>query len=433
MFRHVQELRLRNYRGFRDARLPLEDLTFLVGRNGAGKSTLLDALSFVREALTDSLPTALERRDGIAEVRSRFAAPDEPLTVALVFGLVSEVRGNARFLAARDDTNEHASGTMGRCLYGFSLDAEGSVLREVLRSTIRDFPTFDRDAKKVEMQGASAPLWTNPELLLLPLLAGRHKGLHEDRIAYVADSNRSDGTIGWALLRDSLTSLAVIEPDPRAIRQPSPVRALIPLARDGHNLADVLHALSLNGDVTKVDRLCERLSHICGGISRVHTLTESGYRRILFEQAAHDQSQTFRAASMSNGTLRALAILAALAQRSSPSLLCIEEIEDALHPGALAVLLEAAEAATEPDPTFQRSSFEVLVTTHSTEVLSLPQALGRRIRIVASRDGESTIHTLAKGTEDLLVPPESVGGLLRVNALWPDEAPLRIEGDPLVP
>ncbi len=42
MIPHVQELRLVNYRGFRDARLPLEGLTFLVGRNGAGKTTLVD-------------------------------------------------------------------------------------------------------------------------------------------------------------------------------------------------------------------------------------------------------------------------------------------------------------------------------------------------------------------------------------------------------
>ena len=41
----ITELRLKNYRGFESARLPLGDLTFLVGRNGAGKSTLLDALS----------------------------------------------------------------------------------------------------------------------------------------------------------------------------------------------------------------------------------------------------------------------------------------------------------------------------------------------------------------------------------------------------
>jgi predicted ATPase len=195
----------------------------------------------------------------------------------------------------------------------------------------------------------------------------------------------------------------------------------------------VLESLSQNGFAPRLARIGERLERICGGISRVYTSTEAGYRRILFEQVMKGQSQTFRAASMSNGTLRALAILAALEQRAWPSLLCVEEIEDAVHPGTLAVLLQAAEEATEPDPDGHRPPFDVLITTHSTEVLSLPQASGERIRVVVSRDGESTVHGLARGVMDLLEPPESVGALLRINALWPDDAPLRVGGDPLVP
>jgi len=60
----IEELRLRGFRAFENARLTLDDLTVLVGRNGAGKSTILDAFEFVREALSDSLENALERRGG---------------------------------------------------------------------------------------------------------------------------------------------------------------------------------------------------------------------------------------------------------------------------------------------------------------------------------------------------------------------------------
>src|SRR4051812_38987948 len=67
----IQELRLRHYRAFSDARLVLNDITFLVGRNGAGKSTLMDALNFLSEAVTDSLATALERRGNLEGIRQR--------------------------------------------------------------------------------------------------------------------------------------------------------------------------------------------------------------------------------------------------------------------------------------------------------------------------------------------------------------------------
>jgi predicted ATP-dependent endonuclease of OLD family len=67
----LRELRVRHYRAFADARLILDDVTFLVGRNGAGKSTLMDSLSFVSEAVTDSLTTALERRGGLEGIRQK--------------------------------------------------------------------------------------------------------------------------------------------------------------------------------------------------------------------------------------------------------------------------------------------------------------------------------------------------------------------------
>ncbi len=433
MIPHVRELRLANYRGFRDARLPLAGLTFLVGRNGAGKTTLVDALSFVRDALTQSLPTALVKRDGIAEVRSRFAASGELLTVALVFGIVSDTRGRSETLSVPHGLDGPAAGTSGRCVYGFSLAADGTVAREECRSTIPGIPDFKRDASGIHIDAPFMRPKVDPELLLLPLLAGGDNAVPGVRVWRTSGEGTTSGALEWSLLRDSLVNLAVSEPDPRVIRQPSPVQALVPLERDGRNLADVLDALSQNGFAPRLARIGERLERICGGISRVYTATEAGYRRIFFEQVMQGQSQTFRAASMSNGTLRALAILTALEQRAWPSLLCVEEIEDAVHPGALAVLLQAAEEATEPDPEGHRTPFEVLITTHSTEVLSLPQASGERIRVVVSRDGESTVHGLARGVVDLLEPPESVGALLRINALWPDDAPLRIGGDPLVP
>lgn len=434
MIPHVQELRLANYRGFRDARLPLEGLTFLVGRNGAGKTTLVDSLSFVREALTQSLPTALVKRDGIAEVRSRFAAAGELLTVALVFGVVSDTHGRSTTLSVPHGADGPAKGTLGRCVYGFSLRPDGTVAREACRSTVPGIPEFERDASGIHM-GAVFPTrpTVDPELLLLPLLAGGDGAGAGGRIWRASGEGAAAGNLAWSLLRDSLANLAVSEPDPRAIRQPSPVQATSALERDARNLADVIDSLSQNGFAPRLARIGERLERICGGVSRVYTVTEAGYRRIFFEQMMKGQSQTFRAASMSNGTLRALAILAALEQRTWPSLLCIEEVEDAVHPGALGVLLQAAEEATVPDPAGHRPPFQVLVTTHSTEVLSLPQALGPRVRVVVSRDGESTIHALARGVIDLLEPPESIGALLRINALWPDDAPLRVDRDPLLP
>ena len=62
---------LRNYKSIGSCSVDLSPLTYLVGPNGAGKSNFMDALHFVRDALANSLDSALNERGGINEVRRR--------------------------------------------------------------------------------------------------------------------------------------------------------------------------------------------------------------------------------------------------------------------------------------------------------------------------------------------------------------------------
>src|SRR6201986_2273949 len=61
----LAELRLAAFKSFRDAKLPLGDLTLLIGRNGSGKSNALEGL----EALT-LLAQGEDIRDSIDGSRS---------------------------------------------------------------------------------------------------------------------------------------------------------------------------------------------------------------------------------------------------------------------------------------------------------------------------------------------------------------------------
>ena len=68
----IEALEIRNYRLFKDVKLSkLPRLTVVVGANGSGKSTLFDVFSFLREALTQNVATAVSRRGGFKELVSR--------------------------------------------------------------------------------------------------------------------------------------------------------------------------------------------------------------------------------------------------------------------------------------------------------------------------------------------------------------------------
>ncbi len=67
----IERLEIRNYRLFRSAELEdLPNLTVVAGANGSGKSTLFDVFSFLKEALTRNVASAVARRGGFRELVS---------------------------------------------------------------------------------------------------------------------------------------------------------------------------------------------------------------------------------------------------------------------------------------------------------------------------------------------------------------------------
>src|SRR5262249_7537470 len=120
-------------------------------------------------------------------------------------------------------------------------------------------------------------------------------------------------------------------------------------------------------------------------------------------------SLTLEASSMSDGTLRALGLLAAVYQRSAPSLIAIEEPEATIHPGALGVILDVLRVAS------RRT--QLIVTTHSPDVLDADWLEDRHIRIVTWQDGATRVTPLSSGSREALQEHlMSAGALLRSRA-----------------
>jgi energy-coupling factor transporter ATP-binding protein EcfA2 len=69
------------------------------------------------------------------------------------------------------------------------------------------------------------------------------------------------------------------------------------------------------------------------------------------------------APALSDGTLRFAAMVGALFQRQKPNVICIEEIENGMHPARMALLVDLLR-------TFTRNGVQVIVTTHAPWLLS---------------------------------------------------------------
>ncbi|MBC2694921.1 MAG: AAA family ATPase [Desulfobacteraceae bacterium] len=76
----ISQIKMKNWRNFRNVDTPLGRRMFLVGANALGKSNFLDALRFLRDiAKTEGggLQRAVSERGGISKIRC-LAARKEP-------------------------------------------------------------------------------------------------------------------------------------------------------------------------------------------------------------------------------------------------------------------------------------------------------------------------------------------------------------------
>ena len=214
---------------------------------------------------------------------------------------------------------------------------------------------------------------------------------------------------------------------PEAIREetepdPSPL-----LHSDGRNLPSLIDQLDRQHPETK-ERIEAYLQLLVPGARSVSavSLDEPGGAGVVVLELRQDLDTRergsewpgwpFLAPSMSDGTLRALGILTALLQDGEPhpSLVAIEEPEIALHPAAVGILLGAMHDA--------RERTQVIVTTHSPDLLHSDEVGTDELLAVSADTGATVIGKVDEGSRKILSDRLfSPGELLRLDQLEPDD------------
>jgi len=187
----------------------------------------------------------------------------------------------------------------------------------------------------------------------------------------------------------------------------------------GENIVSVIgHLERVAPDrIEEVQRYLQTVVPMVHGFSRkqIGPLETLEFRQ---DMAGAKHPWQFLAQNMSDGTLRALGVLTALFQGNrdhAPVLIGIEEPETALHPAASAALRGAlAQAAT---------CSQVIVTSHSPELLDERDIPPEQLLAVVSEGGETKIAPLDSASRRMMRDRLfSAGELLRLNQLAPDEA-----------
>jgi predicted ATPase len=378
---------IENYRSIALCDVRLGPLNFLVGPNGSGKSNFLDALRLIADGLNTTLERALIDRGGFDELLHRLSNGPQHMTLRLDFRLPPQ------------SLSGHFTIRLGAAPEsGFAVEDEECVIRSAADS---DSPgTFYRihDATVIS---------TNVRPLPEP---------SRDRVYLV----NASGMRHFRPVYDALSRMQFYNPAPDAILLGRPSSGERPLDRYGVNLASVIRRLSVSNPPIK-RRIEDYLATITPTVQGVDVRSLPPFDVLEFRQTASGGgvSKPFSAHAMSDGTLRALAILVALFQDRHESwpdipLIGIEEPETALHPSAAGVLFDALSDASE--------TVQVIVASHSADLLDRKEVTGDEILAVMLREDGST-HVAALDDVDRSVLRDrlyTAGELLRMNHLHPE-------------
>ena len=381
----LQSLELSNYRSFRSEKVEFSNPTFLVGQNGAGKTNFVDAISFLSDVMALRLASAFRLHGGFESVAHRTANGRH---AAIAFSLV---------LHHLDD---HVAWAKYDLVVRRRRDYELEVWREecVIKGADGSTTMFKRQVPK---SGEKPLRWSGdidqPNLtrstLALPLIGDSH----------------------FASVFEFLSNMRVYRIDPSTLRSGPELFGDIELDEDGGNAAGVLRYIKKQSS-EDWEEICELLASVAPGLAEVQTRRRNGGLTLEFLLNLTSGKARFEASAMSDGTLRALGILLATYQRPAPSLMVIEEPEASMHPGALGVILDVLRDA--------RRSSQVVVTTHSPEILDAKWIKDRHLRLVSWNEGSTRVDAMAPSVKEAMEQKLfSAGELLRSNALDSAERP----------
>ena len=361
----ITSLRLVNFKNFADETLRVGPFTVIVGANASGKSNIRDAFRFLH---------GIGRGYTLAEIMGGKYGEGGQREWAGIRGAPSEVArmGHHEFSVAVEATLWDTSlRYIVEVDYGFFNDGEFRVKSEGFRKGTS--PVYDcyRDGRRLVLDVGDLEDRVYP-------LGSSEPFLSDAAPTYWPPGETTPTEDPMVELKDSLANMRFLDLVPDRMREPAFPGAK--LGDYGQNLAVALEKICIDP---------ERGSVLTSWTQELTPMDVIGFEfprdpsgMVHFKIKEHN-GRKVSAYSVSDGTLRFLAMLAALLSPDQAGVYFFEEIENGLHPARLHLLIDLIEKQT------AKHGIQVVTTTHSPDVLNLINDKTFENTSVVYRDEES--------------------------------------------
>lgn len=378
---------LANFKSYAQATLPLAPLTVLVGANAAGKSNLIEAMQLLAWLASGRRLADLSAAIKAGEMTIRGSLADLALDRALPLALGCTLTGTSEIAELALDVE-------------LAIDKGGPrIVGEALRAsdTTDAFPYYYRIDEPAPSHGSEVSVEYNnftrgkkPHIACVDQQAIFTQLLTPARFEHPEAQRK----IPEASLRlqQALSSTLFLDPNPKEMRSYAYADDHA-LRGDGRNVSSTLKHLCDRGDKDAILSFVRKLPE--------QDIADIGFLTTPRNEVMVQLTETFggRAeprdgAVLSDGTLRVLAIAAAVLSVAEGSLVIIEEIDNGVHPSRAKLLLDTLYDIA------KKRNLRVLLTTHNpaladaTPLAAIPDVVANYRDPITGRSKLERLSTL---------------------------------------
>ena len=403
----LTRLRVSGFKNLVDVDVRFGPFTCIAGANGIGKSNLFDAIRFLSATASQQLSEAVlavrydaedhGRRPRAADVRSLFHRVGDTYAPTMSFEAEMIVPG-----VATDDFGQVATAKYTFLRYNLELalrmdeqvakslgplEIVGESLIHIKRKDIPEHLWFDYSrgwlasiiTGKMSSSGFISTEGQSGSKVIKLHQDGGSRGMPVSRPATnlprtVLSAANSAESPTVLCARRELESWRMLQLEPSALRETDEINEAPHLGADGSRLPATLYHLAQSGsDAASVyQQIANRLHELIDDVRGVW-IDRDEKRELLTLYVTGRDGTHHPARSLSDGTLRFLALAVLELDPAAGGVLCFEEPENGIHPGRIPAMLKLlADIATDTfEPVDETNPLrQVIINTHSPALVA---------------------------------------------------------------
>lgn len=398
----LTRLKISGFKNLVDVDVRFGAFTCIAGANGIGKSNLFDAIAFMgamaSKPLTQAALSVRDESSRSSDIRSLFHRVGGEFAKEMTF--------EAEMLVPPKSVDEYgqtavASRTFLRYRLRLGLRADSSTWTslgalEILEEELVGIPNRDTNDhlrfphKEVWRKSASSGVKRTPFISTKQEDGALRVHLHQDGGSsgkplskpaanlprtVLSTANAAENPTVLCAKRE-MESWILLQLEPSALRASDDTHAPAHIGSHGEHLPATLYRLAEQGNGSgSAAQVYSRITNrLFGLIEDVHgVFVEKDDKRESLTLFVKGRNNTnYPARSLSDGTLRFLALAALDEDASAQGVICLEEPENGIHPDRIPAMLQLLrDIATDPDEAVDESNplRQVIINTHSAAVV----------------------------------------------------------------